>query len=69
MNIISGYCIRQVVETSGGAPAKDIAKAMGLLKHAGYENVRGRVYPGMRHEILNEPKRLRVYKDIYEFLE
>ena len=29
MNIISGYCIRQVVETSGGAPAKDIAKAMG----------------------------------------
>lgn len=52
-----------------GISRKDIAKAMGLLKHAGYENVRGRVYPGMRHEILNEPKRLRIYKDIYEFLE
>ena len=52
-----------------GVSRRDIAKAMKLLKKAGYTYVRGRIYPGMRHEILNEPKKGRVYKDIYEFVE
>ena len=51
-----------------GISRKDIAKAMRLLKHAGYENVRGRIYPGMRHEILNEPKKKYVYRDILKFI-
>lgn len=52
-----------------GISRRDIAKAMRLLKNAGYVNVRGRIYPGMRHEVLNETKKARVYRDIYEFIE
>ena len=52
-----------------GISRKDIAKALGLLKNAGYTDVRARLYPGMRHEILNEKKRTWVYKDILGFLE
>ena len=52
-----------------GISRKDIAKAMRLLKNAGYANVRGRIYPGMRHEILNEPKRKYVYRDILKFMQ
>lgn len=51
-----------------GVSRKDIAKAMRLLKQAGYANVRGRIYPGMRHEILNEPKKKYVYRDILKFI-
>lgn len=52
-----------------GISRKDIARAAGLLKHAGYKDVRVRLYPGMRHEILKEKKRAWVYKDILAFLE
>ncbi len=52
-----------------GISRRDIAKAMRLLRKAGYTNVRGRIYPGMRHEILNETKRKNVYKDIYKFID
>ncbi|MBP5608101.1 MAG: alpha/beta fold hydrolase [Lachnospiraceae bacterium] len=52
-----------------GISRRDIAKAMRLLKKAGYTDVRGRIYPGMRHEILNETKKKNVYKDIYTFIE
>ncbi len=47
----------------------DLAKAMRLLKKAGYKNVRGRMYPGMRHEILNEPGKAVVYRDILRFIQ
>lgn len=47
---------------------KDIRNAMLLLKHSGYSNVSGKMYKGMRHEILNEPEHERVYKDILDFI-
>ena len=48
---------------------KDLAKAVGYLKRAGYKNVKARMYEGMRHEILNERKRAKVYRDILEFIQ
>ena len=48
---------------------KDLRNAMLLLKHHGYKNISGKMYKGMRHEILNEPEHARVYKDILEFIE
>ena len=58
---------------SGGDDACMISKekfeeAVTLLKDAGYQNVSSRIYPGLRHEILNEPKRQTVYEDAAEFL-
>lgn len=38
------------------------------LRKAGYENVSGRLYHGMRHEILNEIGKEEVLADIAEFL-
>lgn len=43
-------------------------EAVTLLKDAGYQNVSSRIYPGLRHEILNEPMRQAVYEDAAEFL-
>ncbi|MBO4921864.1 MAG: alpha/beta fold hydrolase [Lachnospiraceae bacterium] len=48
---------------------KDLRNAMLLLKHSGYQNVSGKMYKGMRHEILNEPEHERVYKDILDFIQ
>ena len=42
--------------------------AMLCMKRAGYKNVRGRMYRGMRHEILNEPGHMKVYKDILKMI-
>ncbi len=43
-------------------------KTVRFLKSRGYENVEARLYGGMRHEVLNEIKKKRVYRDIYEYL-
>ena len=43
-------------------------KSVHFLKDVGYENVRGKLYGGMRHEVLNERNKKRVYKDIYDFI-
>ena len=48
---------------------KAYKSAIGHLKKQGYENVDGRWYMGMRHEILNEPKHKKVYEDILAFIE
>ncbi len=45
------------------------ADAMYLLKKTGYDDVRGRFYPGMRHDILHERDKIRVFKDILSFIE
>lgn len=42
--------------------------AQAFLRRLGYTNVSGKLYEGMRHEILNEKERLRVYQDVVEFL-
>ncbi|MBR4344683.1 MAG: alpha/beta fold hydrolase [Lachnospiraceae bacterium] len=47
---------------------KNLREAMLLLKRSGYRNVSGKMYKGMRHEILNERENKRVYKDILDFI-
>ena len=39
-----------------------------FLKDRGYGNISSRLYPGMRHEILNEQGRGQVYQDVFDFL-
>ena len=43
---------------------RHFAKAVQDMRHAGYLDVKGKLYPGMRHEILNETDKKRVYHDI-----
>ena len=43
---------------------RHFAKAVQDMRRAGYVDVKGKLYPGMRHEILNETDRKRVYHDI-----
>lgn len=43
-------------------------KSVHFLKEVGYENVEARLYGNMRHEILNEKRKKRVYRDIYDFI-
>ena len=38
------------------------------MRLIGYRNVRGKLYPGMRHEILNEKEKYRVYGDVWKWL-
>ena len=39
-----------------------------FLKDIGYEKVSEKVYPGLRHEILNEKDNKKIYKDILDFI-
>lgn len=47
---------------------KGLASSIKTLKKAGYKNVDSKVYPNMRHEILNEDNHQIVYDDILEFI-
>lgn len=38
------------------------------LRSQGYWNVRGRIYPGLRHEILNESEKGKIYRNCYCFI-
>ncbi len=51
-----------------GSPKK-FRKAVRFLQEAGYRQVTGKLYPGMRHEILNEIDKATVWKDVLDFLE
>ncbi|MGN1052964.1 MAG: alpha/beta fold hydrolase [Candidatus Scatosoma sp.] len=42
--------------------------AQEFLKNAGYKDVSGKLYEGMRHEILNENGKEEVYNDVLAFL-
>ena len=44
-------------------------QAIDFLRKQGYTNVRGKLYRGMRHDILHERNKLKVYRDILEFIE
>ena len=44
-------------------------KAMAHLRGVGYRDVKGKLYPGMRHEICNERDKLAVFEDIAAFLD
>jgi len=47
---------------------KSFGKSVRHIKNVGYNNVQARLYGKMRHEILNEKGKIRVYKDIYNFI-
>ena len=49
--------------------AEAFEKSVQFLKDRGYKNVQGKMYEGMRHEILNEPEHMKAYEDIAAFLE
>jgi alpha-beta hydrolase superfamily lysophospholipase len=48
---------------------KAFKKAVTHMKHCGYPNTYSKLYPGMRHELFNEPNNEEVYDDILKFLE
>lgn len=50
-----------------GDYGKGVAKVFDLLKSAGCNDVSMKLYPGARHEVLNEINRSAVYKDLLEW--
>ena len=48
-------------------PKAGFRKAVHAMQKAGYRNVGSILYPDMRHEILNEPDRMKVWDDILDF--
>lgn len=44
-------------------------QAQEFLKSMGYNNVTGKLYPGLRHEILNEACATDIYKDVLNYIE
>jgi len=49
--------------------AAHFADAVQFMRDMGYRSVESRLYPGMRHEILQETGRDAVYRDVEAFLE
>lgn len=47
---------------------RQFAKAVQAMRSAGYLDVKGKLYPGMRHEILNEKEKERVYHDLVVYM-
>lgn len=47
---------------------RHFAKAVRTMRRAGYRDVRGKLYKGMRHEILNEIGKEQVYKDLVTWI-
>ena len=47
---------------------RHFAKTVRAMRRAGYKDVKGKLYPGMRHEILNEIGREQVYHDIAVYM-
>ena len=48
---------------------KAFEDAVRFMRDMGYRNVRSKLYPGMRHEILMESERETVYADVAAFIE
>ncbi len=51
-----------------GEWGRQVIKAYESYKRAGVKNISMKLYEGMRHEVLNEHKRQRVYEDIVNWL-
>lgn len=49
--------------------ARKFAKAVQTMRRVGYMDTKGKLYPGMRHEILNEREKEKVYHDIEKYIE
>ena len=52
-----------------GENGKAVQAAASLAYRAGVKKVQLKLYPGMRHEILNEPGKAEVYEDVLNWLE
>ena len=39
-----------------------------FLKKLGYKNIKSKLYPDLRHEILNEKEYKQIYRDVLEFI-
>lgn len=46
---------------------KDFLKAVNFLRSRGYHNVESKLYPHMRHEILNETGKIEVWQDVLDW--
>ena len=44
-------------------------QAQEFLRHLGYQNVSGKLYSDMRHEILNEKEKKKVFEDVKKWIE
>ncbi|MBC5636431.1 hypothetical protein H8S33_06285 [Ornithinibacillus sp. BX22] len=51
---------------TGGA--KGLKDSLGSLRKVGYKHITSKVYPRMKHEVLNEVENAVVYRDVLEFL-
>ena len=47
---------------------RGFAQAVEMMRGRGYQKVDSRLYPGMRHEILNETGKEAVYRDVLNWL-
>lgn len=47
---------------------EDFAKAVNFMRQRGYQHVSSKLYPGMRHEILNEKGKQEVWRDVVNFI-
>ena len=47
---------------------RKFGEAIHTMEEVGYRNVKGHLYPGMRHEILNETGRQQVFREIRRYL-
>ena len=56
-------------DTMGGTRLKAVKQDAADYKKAGVEDMTFKIYPGMRHEILNEKQKDVVYKDIMDWLD
>ncbi|MBQ9924186.1 MAG: alpha/beta hydrolase, partial [Clostridia bacterium] len=52
-----------------GGMGKGVKKVDRFLENSGHTHVTFKLYPGARHEILNETNRKEVYADVLLFLE
>ena len=49
--------------------SKDFKRAVNFMRTRGYQNVESKLYPGMRHEILNEIGKDEVWQDIVDWMQ
>lgn len=52
-----------------GGYGQDVEKFYNVMCSIGMKNVKCKLYDGMRHEILNEREKLKVYDDLLEWIE
>ena len=51
-----------------GAWGKGVSQTVGAFGKAGMQHITQIMYPGGRHEILNETNKTQVYEDIYHWI-